>query len=116
MSNEELLPTDFAELLPWVSDWALDTENKRLAKRVDSDMEEIKAFYDAILPQMTPVMEYLEKLPVSGLDGADQNLLNLALSYVEISRIFEVWDQQDVRADFFDPKRLNCIGYEGMQA
>jgi len=116
MSNTELLPPAFVGLLPWVGGWALASENERFAKRVDSEMSVIRGFYDAILPQMTPLMEYLEKLPVSGLCVADQNLLNLALSYVEVSRIFEVWDQQDVRADFFEPKRLNCVGYEGMQA
>lgn len=116
MTTNHMLPPAFEDLLTWVPGWALESENGRMQKRVDSPMDEIKAFYDAILPNMTPVMEYLETLPVRGLDAPDQNLLNLALSYVEVSRIFEVWDQQDVRADFFDPKRLNCIGYEGMQS
>ncbi len=115
MSNAQLLPDAFTDLLPWVDHWALAQENDRFNKRVDADMADIQAFYDAILPRMTEVMEHLEKLPPSGLGVADQNLLSLALSYVETSRIFEVWKQQDVRADFFEPNRLNCVGYEGVQ-
>ena len=114
--NEELrLPAKFEDLSPWVSEWALATESARFNKRIHNAVPERQAFYDAIVPRMAAVMEYLEQLPMTDLPIPDQNLLSLALSYVEISRVVEVWKQQDVRADFFDPSRLNCIGYEGVQ-
>jgi hypothetical protein len=37
----------------------------------------------------------------------------MAMSCVEVSRIFEVWNQLDVRSDYLDPKRITCLGYEG---
>lgn len=110
------LPAPFAALQPYVTAWALPDENARFRKRIAASMDELREFYDAILPHMEAVMQHLQGCPVQGLAADDDALLKLALSYTEISRVFEVWSQQDVRADFFDPKRLNCVGYEAVQA
>ena len=115
MTNPPTLPPPFATLQPYVAAWALPDENARFRKRIDASMEELRSFYDAILPHMEAVMAHLQGCPVQGLAPADDALLKLALSYAEVSRVFEVWNQQDVRADFFEPKRLNCVGYEAAQ-
>lgn len=115
MSETVTLPAAFAALQPYVEAWALPDENARFRKRIAASMEELREFYDAILPHMETVMQHLQGCPVQGLAAADDALLKLALSYTEISRVFEVWNQQDVRADFFDPQRLNCVGYEAAQ-
>ena len=116
MTETVTLPAAFAALQPYVDTWALADENSRIHKRVNAPMEELRAFYDAILPHMEAVMQYLQGCPVQGLPPADEALLRLALSYAEVSRVFEVWQQQDVRADFFDPARLHCVGFEATQA
>ncbi len=109
------LPGEFAALRPLVAAWALPDENARFRRRIGASTEELRAFYDAIQPHMEAVMEHLQGCPVQGLEPADDALLKLALSYVEVSRVFEVWDRQDVRADFFDPARLGCVGFEAAQ-
>ena len=43
------LPAEFADLEPF-SDWILETERERYAKRLASTMEELQAFYDAAFP------------------------------------------------------------------
>jgi hypothetical protein len=116
MSEIVTLPAAFAALQPYVEDWALPDENARFRKRIAASMEELREFYDAILPHMEAVMQYLRRCPVQGLPPADEALLRLALAYAEVSRVFEVWQQQDVRADFFDPARLRCVGFEAAQA
>ena len=117
------LPAGFEDLEPYVAAWSLTGEDARFRKRLAASMHEIRAFYDAIVSRMEAVMEHLGHCPATGLPPADAALLGLALSYVEISRVFEVWNQQDVRADFFElcrdakfghvieKSKLNCAGF-----
>ncbi len=107
---EGLLPGLFADLEPWLDQWALATEQQRFDKRVSLTMDELRPFYEAMLDRMPTIMDHLAKLPIDGLSSEDDNLLRLALSYVEISRCFEAWNQADVRADFFPPKYLHTDG------
>lgn len=108
------LPEGFKALRQFVPDWALDTEQARFEKRLNTPYEVINTFYEAIIPLMPDIMSYLKHKPVSSDVQCDRNLMFLALSCVEVSRIFEVWGQQDVRADYFDPSRISCTGYEGV--
>ena len=41
------LPAEFADLEPF-SEWCLPTEAQRYAKRLDSSMAQMQAFYDAV--------------------------------------------------------------------
>ena len=107
------LPKQFEGLNGFVNDWALDTEQARFDKRTGGQVDEIKVFYDAIIKEMPNIMEYLKDKEVEPTEQQDKNLLNMAMSCVEVSRIFEVWDQLDVRSDYLDPKRITCAGYEG---
>ena len=110
------LPTAFAALQSYVAAWALPDEDARFRKRLHAPMDDLRAFYEAILPHMDAIMQHLQGCPAQNLQPADDALLKLALSYTEISRVFEVWQQQDVRADYLDPARLRCIGFEAVQA
>lgn len=112
MNND--LPKQFDALREFVGDWVLDSEQARLEKRLNTNYEAIKLFYERIIPLMPDIMKYLEDKPVSPDTQCDTNLMFLALSCVEVSRIFEVWGKSDVRADYFDPKRITCVGYEGV--
>jgi hypothetical protein len=108
------LPEPFQGLEPLVGRWALPDQNARFYARVERSMEEIRAFYDAIAPHMEAIMAYLAERPPADLAPADDRLLRLALSYMEVSRVVEVWGQQDVRADFFDPRRLRFEAAQGL--
>jgi hypothetical protein len=55
---ESLLPAQFQELEQWRA-WSLATEPERSAKRQASTMDDIKAFYDAMLVRMEEVLPYL---------------------------------------------------------
>ncbi len=111
---DNALPEQFKPLRKFVADWAINTEQARFEKRLNTPYEVIKTFYEAIIPLMPDIMSYLKSKPVSPEMQCDKNIMFLALSCVEVSRIFEVWGQQDVRADYFDPSRICCVGYEGV--
>jgi len=64
---DSLLPPEFADLEPWVSEWCLDSEPERYAKRLASSMDEIQAFYDAVFPRAEAAMQYLDELPLDDL-------------------------------------------------
>jgi hypothetical protein len=89
------LPPDFADLEPF-ADWALPSELNRYAKRLDSTMEELQAFYDAAFPRLEAGTGYLKSVKLDGISDEDQNLLWLFSSLVTVSFPVEVWRQPRV--------------------
>jgi hypothetical protein len=89
------LPPDFADLEPFAG-WALPSEADRYAKRLDSAMDELQAFYDAAFPRLEQSTEYLKGVALDGISDQDQNLLWLFASLVTVSFPVEVWRQPRV--------------------
>ena len=90
---ERLLPPEFSDLERFVPDWCLDSEPQRYAKRLASTMEEIQAFYDAIMPRAEAAIRYLEKLPLDDLPADAFRLLKLLYSLILMSFPVEIWRQ-----------------------
>ena len=90
-----ILPTGFADLEPYAA-FALPTERERYAKRVDSSMDELQAFYDAAFVRFEDAMTYLDQFPLDTLADDAQNLLWLYLALVTVSFPVEVWRQPRV--------------------
>ena len=88
-----LLPAEFSDLEPFVDDWCLDSEPERYAKRLNSKMEEIQAFYNAVMPRAEEAMCYLEKLPLDDLPEDAFRLLKLLYSLILMSFPVEIWRQ-----------------------
>ena len=104
------LPTGFEKLEQYVSNWALPTEKDRMMKRVGSTMEEIRPFYDEVMPLMEQIGAYFTKKPVSErLSAEEENLFRLGCAYMEVSRCFEAWSANDVRHDFFSPAKIEIM-------
>lgn len=90
------LPPGFADLAPF-SDWILQTERERYAKRLASPMAQMQAFYDAAFPRLADASKYLEDYPLAaGLPEPERNLLLLMMSLVLVSFPVEVWQQPRV--------------------
>ena len=89
------LPEQFADLEPF-ADWALPSELDRYAKRLDSTMDELQAFYGAAFPRLADSTEYLKSVELDGISDEDQNLLLLFSSLVTVSFPVEVWRQPRV--------------------
>ena len=60
---EPLLPEPFVDLAPYLA-WSLPTERERSARRQSSPMDEISAFYQAMLPRMEAILSYLAQYPL----------------------------------------------------
>ena len=92
MSN---LPAEFSDLEPF-SDWCLEFERERYAKRLASEMDELQAFYDAAFPRLEGSMEYLDRYELDALPDDATRLLWLCYSLVNVSFPVEVWRQPRV--------------------
>jgi hypothetical protein len=89
------LPPEFSDLEPF-SDWALQTESERYAKRLSSTMDELQSFYDAAFPRLPDAMAHLDRLDLDALPDAATRLLWLCYSLVNASFPVEVWRQPRV--------------------
>jgi hypothetical protein len=90
------LPQQFAELEPFAQSWCLATERERYAQRMASTIEEMRAFYEAVVPRAEDAMTYLDQLPLDALPENATNLLHLLYSMVQVSFPVEVWRQPRV--------------------
>ena len=95
MTSTATLPDEFTELAPF-ADWALDTWRERYDKRLDSTMDEMQAFYDAVMPRLADILEYCDGFDLQDLPGDARNLLLLAFSLCEASFPVEAWRQPRV--------------------
>lgn len=119
------LPNQFADLTLFVQTWALPTESARNAMRRSSRMEEIRAFYDAMLPRMDEIIAYLNQYPLDDMPGEAARLLHMALSFMEVSPAVELFGEPDEsgvfpaeRLKIMEPEReetLRSFSKEGVQ-
>ena len=90
---DRMLPAEFSDLEPFVAGWCLDSEPERYAKRLSSTMDEIQAFYDAMMPRAEAAIQYLEKFPLDELPEDAFRLLKLLYSLILMSFAVEIWRQ-----------------------
>ena len=98
------LPAQFHNLEQW-REWSLATEPERSARRQASTMDDIKAFYDAMLARMEEVLPYLEQFSVDALPEDATRLFYLTLSLAEVAPAVEQFGQPSV-VDGYDVKRV----------
>jgi hypothetical protein len=71
----------------------------------DGTMEDIKAFYDAMLARMEEVLPYLDQFSVDALPKDAARLFYLTLSLAEVAPDVEQFGQPNV-VDGYDMKRF----------
>ncbi|MEL0083687.1 MAG: hypothetical protein VW985_11715 [Gammaproteobacteria bacterium] len=94
------LPAPFQSLEPFVEVWDLGSERERHTTRLNAPIEESQKLYDALLPQIEPIAEYLESFDLNNLPAQEQSLLNLALSFMEVSLTVECLKSPTVPGGF----------------
>jgi hypothetical protein len=100
-----LLPEGFAELEPYVEDWARATRAERYAMRLSKSIDELDEFYDAIAPHAERAIAYLDGLDLNDLPDDATRLLHLLYSMILVSYPVNVLKQPripDSGAAFFD--------------
>lgn len=86
------LPKQFAQFQALADDWSLPTENERRLRRMHSTQQELQRFYDATKPALDGWIQYLNGFDLDTMAEPERNLLNLALSVVEVSPAIELFD------------------------
>lgn len=96
-----ILPAQFAELEPF-AEWIIATERGRHLKRLGCSLEEIRRFYDVMIPRIDEVMRVLAQFEVDAAAPAEvANLYLLALSFMEVSHPIELrWSSTSNRGAF----------------
>ena len=82
---------DFSDLCEFISQWGLPTAHERLAKRMEASMDEIERFYQAIVPQLEAIIEFLNQFPVDRIPREHLPLAYTALAVCEIDDPVHVW-------------------------
>jgi hypothetical protein len=99
------LPDGFADLEPYVADWARPTRSERYAMRLSKSIDELEEFYDAIAPHAEAAVEHLNGLDLNNLPDDALRLLHLLYSMILVSYPVNVFKQPripDSGAAFFD--------------
>jgi hypothetical protein len=92
------LPQPFNDLERWVEEWGIEHGHQRYVKRVNSTMEELKAFYDDMFPRGKEAIEYVNQFDYGEpLPEDAANLRNLIYSLITVALAVEVWKQPRVK-------------------
>ena len=106
--SKQLLPEPFAHLEPFAAEWGIDDEASRNLKRISSTMETLRQFYQALLPQIEPIVDYLKPISLQEMDHQHQRLLNLAKMLMEVAPAIEIFNDPDV-PNSFEPERFQIL-------
>ena len=85
------LPEAFRDLDRFVKRWSLPTQNQREAERRASSADDRKEFYDAAVPRLAAILDYLNRIPLDSMPEDARRLLHLALSVAEIAPNVELY-------------------------
>jgi hypothetical protein len=107
LSSEQTLPAPFRDLEPHLA-WALESEGEREARRLASTIEELRAFYDAMMPRIEKIVEYLNQFALDEMPADARRLLDLAFSWTEIASAVEIYRQPRV-INGLDPLRFVSV-------
>lgn len=95
------LPDAFSDLAPFVGDWALGSEQERMNKLLSIPVGELRPFYDAMLPRMAAVREWLDQFPLHAMPPEARTLFDMAMSFMETAHVIDLgWKTTDIEDKF----------------
>lgn len=101
------LPDAFSDLERFAQ-WALPTSIERNRKRRGSTMDEIAAFYNAMLPRLAEILAYLDQFSLQEMPQGAQRLLYLSLALAEVTIAAELFHEPKVTGGC-DPERFVVV-------
>ena len=113
MTNKTLPPA-FAELAPHVARWALDNERDRYHCLHTSTLADLRVFYDAMLPRLAEILDYLNQYSLSALPDHARTLFDLAMTFSETAHPIDLkWDDVDFNLAYawekFEFRTISCV-------
>jgi Ser/Thr protein kinase RdoA (MazF antagonist) len=103
-----LLPPGFLAAEPFVADWVLADASARMAKRQSSQIEDIRSFYEAMLPLGEAALAHLRGFALGALPPEEERLLKLMLALAEVAPAVEWYNDPRVH-DGFPIERIRYL-------
>jgi hypothetical protein len=99
--TDSVFPAGFESLARFAPDWLLANPMERQQRRSQADLASVKAFYDALFPEMDRIIGYLNTVSMDAMSAADKNLYRLAATWMEMSHPVDLhWKDTDQRNIF----------------
>jgi hypothetical protein len=108
LDNGTALPAGFEVVERYVADWVLPDAVARMAKRQASSIEDLRRFYDAMLPLGESALAYLKGFALGALPAEAERLLKLMLALAEVAPAVEWYDSPRVY-DGFDIGKVRYL-------
>ncbi|WP_411817209.1 hypothetical protein [Hyphococcus sp. DH-69] len=90
MQDEMTVPPGF-EALQSFAKWNLMTANERTTARREATKDELRAFYDGVLPHIESILDECDKFELGALPESHRGIFNIALSMAEIAPHIEFY-------------------------
>jgi len=91
-----LLPDQFADLEAFARTWVKPSANDRYQLRLDSTMEEMQAFYDAMMARGDALWAYLDQFAYDDMPEQAINVLWLMCALSTVSFACDVFKQPEI--------------------
>lgn len=92
------LPAQFADLQQW-DEWIQWDDESRVQKHMAADVEDLAAFYNAMLARTAEIWDYLAQIRLDGeISDEDQALLVLAIAFAEVADGVEYYSPDSTAA------------------
>lgn len=106
------LPAGFADLEPFVADWAIPHEAGRFNRRVSVTPAALDAFVRAVFPRVEAMVDHLNRIATNDPDTLappERRLFDLALTVMECVIPSDLdWGTTDIE-DAWPPARLDFL-------
>jgi len=89
------LPEGFQTLSTFVEYWSANSATGRADRRQRSDEAGRQAFYAAASPLIPAALDYLDSRSLQELNDAEQQLMNLVLSFAHVAMAVELHKEQE---------------------
>jgi hypothetical protein len=102
------LPAGFEAARPFVATWALPDAAARMAQRQASTIEQLRSFYETMLPLGEAALGHLRQFALGEVPADAERLLKLMLALAEVAPAVEWYGQPRV-TDGFPIERIRYV-------
>ena len=95
--TENLLPSGFEALEPFVESWAIDGAANRAHRRLVTSEAQRVAFFNAAKDLAPAGLDYLDRKPLHQFDDKEQRLMSVLLSLCHVAQAVEIQGDDEPR-------------------
>ncbi len=103
-----MLPEKYQDLEPFAADWCLDTQDARQRRRRAATPDELRRFYDAMMPRLREILADFDLFPLGQIPESHRPLFSLALSFTEIAPNVELYGGSPAVPNAFEESRMKA--------